>query len=122
MTSLALSLRPQAPSLRAGAEVRWELRVTSHASREVTLTFHTAQRGDVALERGGVNCYRWSEGMMFAQALGEQRLAPGETRTFELEGRLDVEPGEYEAIGTLVCRPAPPLARMRVVVEAGEGG
>ena len=43
----------------------------------------------------------------------------GTTWTFELEGRLDVEPGDYEAIGSLACHPVPLTARTRVVVEDG---
>lgn len=114
--SLTLSLRPQG-DLRAGGEIRWELEVTNHSPHRTTLIFPTAQRGDVVLERHGTVYYRWSEGLLFAQVIGEQALGPGQTHTFALEGRLQVEPGGYEAIGTLACRPAPAPGRTRVVVE-----
>ena len=89
----------------------------NHSPHGITLTFPTAQRGDVVLERGGVVHYRWSEGRLFAQVIGEQALAPGQTCAFALEGRLEVEPGAYDAIGTLACIPAPGPDRTRVVVE-----
>jgi hypothetical protein len=80
------------------------------------LTFPSTQDGDLSLERDGVELYRWSEGRVFAQMLEERRLAPGEAWTCVLEGTLDVEPGQYEATGTLACRPAPPVAHASVVV------
>jgi hypothetical protein len=47
----------------------------------------------------------------------ERQVASGEAWTCVLEGALDVEPGEYEATGTVACRPAPPAARASVMVE-----
>lgn len=116
--TLTVSLHPPAGSLRAGGGVRWELRVTNQAGHGVILTFPTAQLGDVALEREGAERYRWSEGRMFAQVIGERSLGPGERWTFALEGSLEIEPGHYEAIGTVACQPQPPPARTPVVVEA----
>jgi hypothetical protein len=55
---------------------------------------------------------------MFLQMIEERTLGPGETWMFELEGELVAEPGRYEAMGTLACRPAPPAARVAVVVGA----
>jgi hypothetical protein len=115
--ALALSLRPPA-SLRAGADARWELHVTNRSTHPVTLTFPTAQPGDVSLEREGTERFRWSEGRAFAQVIEERSLAPGEGWTCALEGPLEVDPGRYEAVGTVACRPSPPAVRAAVVVEA----
>jgi hypothetical protein len=82
------------------------------------LTFPSTQCGDVSLERDGVERYRWSRGLVFAQMIEERQLAPGEAWTCVLEGTLDVDPGPYEATGTVACRPAPPAARASIVVEA----
>lgn len=87
---LTVSLHLPAGSPRTGGDVRWELRVTNQAAHPVTLTFPTAQLGDVALEREGTDRYRWSEGRLFLQVIGERSLAPGETWTFALDGSLDV--------------------------------
>lgn len=86
------------------------------------MTFPSSQGGDVSLGRDGVEHYRWSEGRLFAQMIEERRLAPGDAWTCVLEGTLDVEPGHYEATGTVACRPTPPAARVPVVVAADEAG
>jgi hypothetical protein len=90
--------------------------VTNSSAHPVTLTFPSTQGGDVSLERDGVEHYRWSQGLVFAQMIEERQLAPGEAWTCVLEGTLDVEPGPYEATGTVACRPAPPAAHASVVV------
>ena len=110
---LSLALSP----LRAGDVARWELRLTNEGPEPVALAFRTSQQGDVALEQGGVECWRWSDGHMFLQVLGERELAPGEVWTFALEGELGVEPGEYDAVATVSSEPAASPARQRVVVE-----
>jgi hypothetical protein len=115
---LNVSLRPQAGTLRAGGDVRWDLQVTNDGVENVVLTFMTSQLGDVVLERGGIERYRWSEGLLFGQVVSERSLGPGETWAVALEGSLDVEPGQYEATGTLACQPRPPVARARVVVAS----
>jgi intracellular proteinase inhibitor BsuPI len=97
--------------------VRCELRLANEGAEPVILQFRTSQRGDVALEQDGVERWRWSDGQMFLQVLGERELVPGEMWLLELEGVLDVEPGEYEAVATVSSEPAPPPARQRVVVE-----
>jgi hypothetical protein len=111
-----LSLAVQTP-LRAGASARWELRLENDGVAPVLLRFRTSQRGDVALEQDGVERWRWSDGMMFLQVLGERELAPGEVWLVELEGVVDVEPGEYEAVATVASEPALPPRRLHVVVE-----
>ena len=62
--------------------------------------------------------YRWSEGRVFAQMIEERQLAPGAAWTCVLEDTLDVEPGRYEATGTVACRPTPPAAHASVVVAS----
>ena len=81
------------------------------------MTFSTSQLGDVAFEQGGVEYWRWSDGQMFLQVLSERELAPGETWSFSLQGILEVQPGEYEAVATVGSSLAPSQARTHVVVE-----
>ena len=52
----------------------------------MVLAFRTSQRGDVALEQDGVERWRWSDGQMVLQVLGERELALGEVWSFALEG------------------------------------
>jgi hypothetical protein len=114
--TLSVALEPQVP-LRARADARWLLHLENGAEHAIAVTFSTAQLADVVLERTGVECYRWSSGRTFAQVISERTLGPGETWTLALEGRLDVEPGGYEATATVLCRPQPSPARLAVVVE-----
>jgi hypothetical protein len=72
----------------------------------------------VTLERGAGERYRWSEGRMFAQVVAERRLDPAARWTIELDGTLDVEPGDYEAVGVVTCTPRLPAARTVVPVAA----
>jgi hypothetical protein len=114
---LSLVLQDPAGPLQAGAEARWELRLTNQGPEPVVLAFRTSQRGDVALGQDGVERWRWSDGQMFLQVLGERELAPGEVWSFTLEGALDAAPGRYEAVATVSSEPAPPPARQAVVVS-----
>jgi hypothetical protein len=79
------------------------------------LEFATARTHDFAvLDAQGVELWRWSRGRLFAQALEEIELAPGETRRFaaswdkrDASGAL-APPGLYRVLGTLACSPSPP--------------
>jgi hypothetical protein len=115
---LAVSVEVSPLPLRRGAEARWSIRVMNEGTEPVTLGFATAQRGDVTLERDGVEHWRWSEGAVFAQMMSERDLAPGESWSFPLTGVVTVDPGRYEAIVSVASHPMPPPARIPVEVEA----
>jgi hypothetical protein len=116
--SLAVALDVQPAPLRAGGEVSWRLTMTNPAGEDESLTFPTAQLGDVSLERKGSEHYRWSDGRLFAQVVTEHRLEAGGRWTITLDGTLHVEPGAYDAVGIVTCIPQPPPVRVEVVVEA----
>jgi hypothetical protein len=103
--------------LRAGAMAQFELRLTNEDAEPVMLEFRTSQRGDVALLQGKLERWRWSDEMMFLQVLGARELGPGEVWSLPLVRLLDVPPGTYEAVATVSSEPAPPSARLQVVVE-----
>ena len=92
--------------------------MSNRSAESLSLTFPTAQLGDVILEKEGTARYRWSDGRMFAQIVTERRLAPEETWTIKLDDRLDVEPGAYEAVGLVTCSPQPPPVRAIMAVKA----
>lgn len=81
----------------------------------LALEFATARTHDFAvLDSQGLEVWRWSQGRLFAQALAEIELAPGETRRFaaswdkrDASGTL-AQPGRYQVLGTLACSPSPP--------------
>jgi hypothetical protein len=116
--NLTLSLEVRHVPLRSATAAEWELRIRNDGGAPVTLTFPTAQLGDVVLRQDGIERWRWSAGKLFAQVISERELAPGEAWSFSLEAGPEVEPGRYEATASVCARPAPPPVRTTVEVEA----
>lgn len=83
-----------------GEEVFFEFTVSNADDQPVDLRFRDACRADVAVLADGEEVWRWSDGQMFAQAVEEARLNPGESAAFEFEWS-DPEPGTYRAVGEL---------------------
>jgi hypothetical protein len=79
------------------------------------LDFASARTHDFAVaDAAGHEVWRWSRGRLFAQALSQIELGPGESRRFEAtwhqrdaSGR-PVPPGRYRVVASLACVPAPP--------------
>ncbi len=104
--------------LVAGEPVSWRLTVTNATDEGVTLVFPSGQQGDVALVDGdGTEVYRWSDGMMFSQALVETPLEAGAEVTFELPGDLDVDPGTYLLTASVPSDPAPEPVTTEVTIS-----
>ncbi|HEV2131298.1 MAG TPA: BsuPI-related putative proteinase inhibitor [Longimicrobiaceae bacterium] len=59
------------------------LQVTNATQEAVPLTFRTGQSADFVVAHEGRELWRWSGDQMFTQAIRNERLAAGETRTFE---------------------------------------
>jgi hypothetical protein len=116
-TGLSLSVSFDEP-LREGKPVTWKLRVDNAGPGDVTLTFRSGKDGDVALVQGGREAYRWSAAKFFSQAMRQEPLKAGESRTFSLEEKaLSAAPGDYELLAELASEPAPPPARQTVKVS-----
>lgn len=71
----SLTVRP------AGDTVHLALQVTNATAAPVVLRFSSGQTYDFSVHRGGELLWQWSETMRFMQALRDETLAPGETRT-----------------------------------------
>jgi len=101
--SLCLDIPNQNES---GAPVTFTLYVTADGSEPSTLLYRNAQRYDFAVvDSLGREIWRWSLGKAFAEVVGEDTLAPGETLAFsevwdqrDNEGR-DVAGGVFNAVG-----------------------
>ncbi len=118
--ALKLIVEPDRP--RSGERVTWTLEVVNAGVEAVTLTFASAQRGDVVLRREGrkTPVYRWSADRFFAEAIKEERLRPNDQKRYALkEKALSVPAGEYELEATLKASPAPDPVRRDIKVEAG---
>jgi hypothetical protein len=89
-----------------GEPIEMTLRIANCATEPITRTFADEQRYDFsAREVGGVEVWRWSRGMDFAETLGEVTLEPEQEVTFsETWDQVDdegqqVKAGEYELRG-----------------------
>jgi hypothetical protein len=96
-----LSFHPD--PLSAGGPVTWVMDVTNERDEPLELTFSTGQSADVALASDGAPVYRWSDEMLFTQALRTVTLAPGERFGAVLPAELTVEPGDYDIEGWFVA-------------------
>ncbi|WP_078430302.1 BsuPI-related putative proteinase inhibitor [Alkalihalobacterium alkalinitrilicum] len=88
-------------------QLAFTISLTNKGTEEVSLQFPTGQLFDfmVATEKSEV-VYKYSEGMMFTQAIVEKQLGPNETITFTDEWDLTfdgerVPAGSYRVIGEL---------------------
>ena len=116
--ALSLAVRPSEP-LRSGAPVTWRLVVSNPTDADQVLVFSTGQQGEVVLRAAdGTEAYRWSEGMVFSQAVTEVPLPAGDEVTFSLTGPLEVAPGGYVLEASVASDPAPEPLRADVTVVA----
>jgi hypothetical protein len=76
--------------------------VRNDGDEAVRLAFSTSQRVEVEVYAGDDLVWRFGDGRMFAQALGEEEIAPGssfeEAVTWD-----DPEPGRYVAVASLAA-------------------
>ena len=77
--------------------VSFSYTVRNVGSEPVELTFTDSGHADVAVLEDGIEIWRHSEGRMYAQVMGQERLDPDESRTYELEW-TDPDPGSYTAV------------------------
>lgn len=82
--------------------VHLELHVTNVTSGPLVLEFSTSQRYDFAVDHlNGEGAFRWSAERSFAQALGTEELATGESRRYTASWAAP-RSGQYVATAWLV--------------------
>jgi hypothetical protein len=107
-----------AEPMRTGHSVTWTLNVENRTKDTVTLHFASGKDGDVALQQGGREVYRWSANRLFSQALRQIRLAAGARHAFHLtEKALPAPAGDYELVAALAADPSPGELRRPVTVH-----
>ena len=95
-----------------------ELVVRYGGKDPLTLNFSTSQRYDFQIEREGEILWRWSNGRMFAQILGQFSLSselPEIRYRAVFQGYLP--PGHYKARGVLTTRPRPLSAATHITIQ-----
>lgn len=102
-------------SLEAGhLELVYTVENTGDAA--VTLSFSDGQRAEYVAERDGETVWQYSEGRMFAMALGSVEPAPGQQETFTATWH-DPPAGAYEIRAWLVADEATAEASTTVSIE-----
>jgi hypothetical protein len=85
------------------------LKIFNYTEEDIAFHFNTSQRYDFIIEdEEGNEIWRWSEGRMFAQMLGEEILRPSNPEviyTAEYKDRLSL--GYYKVTGVFVAQDKP---------------
>ena len=91
--------------VETGADtVRFVLHVTNAGTQPVVLEFNSAARYDFEVRTpAGAEIWRWSAGHMFAQVLGTDTVAAGETRRYSAGWAAGNRPGPLVAIGRVLA-------------------
>lgn len=98
-----------------GDSVHFELHVTNVTQARLGLEFASAQRHDFeVLTAAGARVWRWSDEYMFAQVMGREEFAPGESRVFRGAWAPGAQTGEFTAVGRLVATNLPVELRTAV--------
>ena len=101
--SLKLTLTTDKPAYRVGEPVELILKVTNRSKEPKALEFSSSQRYDFEIaDSRGAKVWQWSADRMFAQMLGTERLAPGESREYRERFSGSLAPGTYRATGIIM--------------------
>ena len=116
-SGFSLCLTADKTEYAAREPVRMTITAVNGTSGDLRLSFRDAQRFDFLIERDGAEVWRWSQGLMFAQMLGEETLGPGASLTFSAECEENLEPGLYQLTGILTAHPSPLSAKINIVIR-----
>ena len=101
-STLVATLTTDRAAYAPGNTVTLRLVLRNVSTAPVTLDFSSAQRYDFAIEDTRAPMWRWSASQMFAQVLGEETLAPGDSLIYAEQFKGEVPAGLYRAVGTIV--------------------
>ncbi|WP_017185447.1 BsuPI-related putative proteinase inhibitor [Alkalibacillus haloalkaliphilus] len=83
--------------------VKFNMKLTHEGDEDLTLSFSSGQKFEIVVtDPNGEEVYRFSEGMMFTQAIETSELSPGDELDFQdswdyTKDGVKVDSGEYEA-------------------------
>lgn len=101
-STLVATITTDRPAYAPGDPITLTLTLRNTTSAPVTLEFATSQRYDFTIEDARAPLWRWSTGQMFAQMLGEETLAAGDSVVYRERFRRELTAGSYRAVGTIV--------------------
>jgi hypothetical protein len=107
-------VRTDKRSYSSGEPIVVALEIVNRGAKAVDLSFSTAQRYDVRIKDGqGGDVWRSSQGQMFAQVLGTERLEPSRRLRYRVSVRQGLSPGAYTIVAVV------PAMEGRLSSEAG---
>ncbi|MFP8952212.1 BsuPI-related putative proteinase inhibitor [Natrialbaceae archaeon A-arb3/5] len=98
-----------------GQTVSFDFHVMNEGTSPVELQFPDAQRAEFVVQDEGREVWRSTDGLAFAQVIGSERLAAGETATYDGEW-TDPQSGEYTVVAELRAQDAACEARADITV------
>jgi len=117
--TFGVSLTTDKAIYAGGESIVMELIVFNRTAENLTFDFGNAQHYDFIIEdTEGTGVWRWSEGRMFAQMLGEETLGPGRAEVVYTETYAGpLQPGGYKVIGALISANRPLSASLTITIE-----
>ena len=117
--AFGVSLSTDKAIYAAGESIVMELVVFNRTGESLTFDFMNAQHYDFIIEDAeGNSVWRWSEGRMFAQMLGEETLGPGREEVVYTETHTGpLPPGGYKVTGSLISANRPLSASLTITIE-----
>ena len=101
-STLVATLTTDRPAYAPGDPITLTLTLRNTTSAPMTLEFSSAQRYDFTIEDARAPVWRWSAAQTFAQMVGEETLAPGDSVVYRERFRRELTAGPYRAVGTIV--------------------
>jgi hypothetical protein len=115
---LRLGIRTDRSVYAPGDSLAVILTLTNAGPDTVVLRFATGQRYDVEVrDSAGHPVWRWAEGMMFMQMLGQVRVQAGDSVAYQVAAVAPAEPGRYTVVGRIPATDRALEARAEITVR-----
>jgi len=117
--TFGVSLTTDKAIYAAGERIVMELIVFNRTAESLTFDFRDAQHYDFIIEdTEGNSVWRWAEGRLFIQVLGEETLGPGREEVVYTETHTgSLPPGGYKVTGSLISANRPLSASLTITIE-----
>ena len=107
--SYGLSIMTNKMNYSVDESIIMTLKIFNYTEEDVVFHFNNSQRYDFIIEdKEGNEVWRWSEGRMFAQMLGEEILGLNNSEvTYTAEYRNKLSPDYYKITGVFIAQDRP---------------
>ena len=114
-----ISMTTNKMSYTMGEPITMTLKIFNYTEEDIVFHFNNSQRYDFIVEdKEGNEVWRWSEGRMFAQMLGEEILGPTNIEIiYSVKYKDKLNPGYYKVTGYFVAQDRPMSGSIVVEVK-----